>query len=181
MAVQSVVWVIWLIGTALIALAFLWIAMQAAKPADDVARDGAARTGYVLRKWFFGLLLTVFLVGSWATLHRFPIPHQSAASGAAQTVDVVAHMWYWELSTSTLQADSDVEFRVTSADVNHGFAIYSPDGHIVTQTQAMPGYTNKLIHTFSRPGTYTIQCLEYCGMGHAPMKTTFEVVAAGGE
>lgn len=181
MTVQSVVWIIWLIGTGIIAFAFLWIAAQAGKPADDAARDRAAHTSYALRKWFFGLLLTVFAVGSWATLHRFPIPNQSTPSGAAQTVDVVGHMWYWELSTNTLKAGSDVEFRVTSADVNHGFAIYSPDGHILSQTQAMPGYTNKLIYTFSQPGTYTIQCLEYCGMGHEPMKSTIEVVAAGGE
>lgn len=157
MAVQSVVWVIWLSGTALIALAFLWIVIQAGKPADDATRDRTARTGYALRRWFFGLLLVVFVVGSWATLHRFPIPHQSTASGAAQTVDVVGGMWYWQLSSNTLKAGSDVEFRVTSADVNHGFAIYSPDGRILTQTQAMPGYTNKLIYTFTQPGTYTIQ------------------------
>jgi cytochrome c oxidase subunit 2 len=80
-----------------------------------------------------------------------------------------------------VKAGSVVEFRVTSDDVNHGFAIYAPDGLIVTQTQAMPGYTNKLLHTFKEPGTYTVQCLEYCGLGHAPMKTTLQVVAAKGE
>jgi heme/copper-type cytochrome/quinol oxidase subunit 2 len=32
-----------------------------------------------------------------------------------------------------------VEFRVTSLDVNHGMAIFDPDGKLVGQTQAMPG------------------------------------------
>ncbi len=37
-----------------------------------------------------------------------------------------------------------VEFRVTSLDVNHGMAIFDPDGKLVGQTQAMPGYVNRL-------------------------------------
>lgn len=180
MAVQGIVWVIWLTGMALIALAFVWIVVQAGKPADDGTRDRTVRRGHALQKWFFGLLLAAFVVGSWATLRHFPIPPQGTASESAQAVDVVGRMWSWELSTSTLEAGSEVEFRVTSADVNHGFAIYSPDGHIQTQAQAMPEYTNRVVHTFSEPGTYTIQCLEYCGIGHEPMKTTFEVVAAAG-
>ena len=79
-----------------------------------------------------------------------------------------------------MQAGTPVEFRVTSSDVNHGFAIYAPDGRIATQTQAMPGYTNKLVHTFTEPGTYTVMCLEYCGIGHAPMTATLTVAPANG-
>ena len=33
-----------------------------------------------------------------------------------------------------------VEFRVGTLDVNHGFSLYSPEGGLVAQTQAMPGY-----------------------------------------
>jgi cytochrome c oxidase subunit 2 len=71
-----------------------------------------------------------------------------------------------------------VEFQVTSTDVNHGFAIYAPDGRIEIQTQAMPGVTNKFVHTFAQPGTYKVMCLEYCGVGHAPMTSRITVVAA---
>lgn len=42
----------------------------------------------------------------------------------------------------------------------------------------MPGYTNKLVHTFTEPGTYQVMCLEYCGVGHTPMTAEIEVVAA---
>lgn len=68
-----------------------------------------------------------------------------------------------------------VEFRVTSLDVNHGFAIYGPNNDIVAQTQAMPGYVNRLRWKFTTPGTYNILCLEYCGNGHQLMKSTFTV------
>lgn len=64
-----------------------------------------------------------------------------------------------------------VEFRVTSLDVNHGFAIYNEHSELITQTQAMPGYINRLRWKFSEPGSYKIFCLEFCGMGHAMMKS----------
>lgn len=68
-----------------------------------------------------------------------------------------------------------VEFRVTSSDVNHGFGIYNAAGTLLTQVQAMPGYTNRLLYTFHQPGLYSILCLEYCGVGHQVMVSQFKV------
>ncbi|GAB1444703.1 hypothetical protein MASR2M41_03250 [Flammeovirgaceae bacterium] len=68
-----------------------------------------------------------------------------------------------------------VEFRVTSLDVNHGFAIYDGSNRLITQTQAMPGYVNRLRYKFTEPGTYNILCLEYCGMAHQIMRSSFIV------
>jgi len=180
MTQQDVVWTIALVGMALVALGFIHVILQAGKPADEAATRKSLHTAHVLQGWLFAVLLVGFVVGSWATLHRFPIPPQHGALAAKQVVDVTGHQWFWQVKPDTVQAGSTVEFRVTSADVNHGLAIYAPDGHIVTQTQAMPGFTNKLLYTFEEPGTYTLQCLEYCGVGHAPMKTTLQVVASTG-
>lgn len=176
---QDVVLTIWLVGAALIALGFLFVVVQARRPAANAAAQN--HVSHVLRKWVFFALLAGFAIGSWATLHRFPIPSQHGPSGAPQTVEAVGRMWSWQLTPDKVTAAREVEFRVSSDDVNHGFAIYAPNGRIVTQTQAMPGYTNRFVHTFDEPGTYTVQCLEYCGVGHAPMTTTFEVVAARGQ
>lgn len=181
MIVQDVVWTIALAGMGLIALGFLHVIVQAGKPADEAATARSVHTAHTLRAWLFVVLLVGFIAGSWATLHRFPIPPQHGALDAKQVVDVAGRMWSWQITPSTVRTGSPVEFRVTSGDVNHGFALYAPDGRIVTQTQAMPGYTNKLLHTFDEPGTYTVQCLEYCGIGHAPMTTPFQVVAPEGE
>jgi cytochrome c oxidase subunit 2 len=178
MTLQNGIWLIALVGIGLLGLGFILIIAQAKTPADDAARRKSAHTSHVLQAWAFGVLLVVFVIGSWATLHKLPIPPQHQALNAKQVVDVVGHQWFWQIKPATLQAGSVVEFRVTSADVNHGFAIYAPDGRIVTQTQAMPGYTNKLLYTFDQPGTYTVQCLEYCGVGHAPMHAKLTVVAA---
>jgi cytochrome c oxidase subunit 2 len=180
MIFQNVVWTIALVGMGLVALGFIHVIRQAGKPADDEATRKAAHTSNVLRRWLFAALLIIFVGGSYATLRNFPIPPQHTALGIQQVVDVVGQQWSWQINPKTVHAGSPVEFRVTSKDVNHGFAIYAPDGHIATQTQAMPGFTNKIVHTFMQPGTYTVMCLEYCGIGHAPMTAEFTVVAASG-
>jgi len=41
--------------------------------------------------------------------------------------------------------------------------------------QAMPGYHNKLDVTLSEPGVYRIRCLEFCGLSHSTMESSFRV------
>ncbi|MGH8462242.1 MAG: cytochrome oxidase [Stenotrophobium sp.] len=171
---QNEVWVITLAGIGLVTLAFVWVIVQSTKaPASDQRQ----KTADSIRRWWFLALVVAGIGIAYATLKPFPIANQSANSQNAQIVNVVGHQWYWELSPAEVKADIPVEFDVTSADVNHGFAIYGPDDRIVTQTQAMPGYTNRLLHTFAQPGKYRVMCLEYCGLAHHAMITQFEVVA----
>ena len=68
-----------------------------------------------------------------------------------------------------------VEFRVTSIDVTHGFAIYNDKAKLITQSQAMPGYVNRLRWVFNEPGTYSVLCTEFCGVGHQIMRVEFIV------
>lgn len=175
--IQNDIWTLALIGMGLVALGFIYVILQAGKPADDAATRKAAHTSDVLRRWLFAALLIIFVIGSYATLDRFPIPSQHAPLDVDQVVDVVGQQWVWHITPDTVRAGSPVEFRVTSKDVNHGFGLYAPDGRIVTQTQAMPEYTNKLVHTFDEPGTYKVMCLEFCGIGHAPMTSQVVVIA----
>lgn len=74
-----------------------------------------------------------------------------------------------------IKAGELVEFRVTSKDVNHGFAIYNDKMELVTQVQAMPNYMNRLRWKFDKPGMYKVLCLEFCGKGHQDMRTVFIV------
>ncbi len=118
--------------------------------------------------------LTLLLLVSFYWLPYFPV--RALTIGKPQlVVQVIASQWYWKLSTSEVPAKTPIEFVVTSKDVNHGLAVYSPDGKLLTQVQAMPGYTNHLIYAFERPGTYMIRCLEYCGMPHYVMVTPLTV------
>lgn len=74
-----------------------------------------------------------------------------------------------------LPVNEPVEFRVTSFDVNHGVAIYNEKAELIAQTQAIPGYVNKLRWKFDKQGTYNILCLEFCGVSHAFMRTSFKI------
>ncbi len=178
MILQDKIWLIALTGMGLIALGFLYVISQAGKAAEAHEVQVAGRTFNWVRRGLFVALLVLGVGVAWKTLWPFPIPPQHAPLQAAQVVDVVGHQWRWQLSATRIQAGVPVEFRVTSADVNHGFAIYGPDDRIVVQTQAMPGFENKILHTFSEPGTYRILCLEYCGLAHHGMISQFEVLAS---
>ncbi|MEO6800882.1 MAG: cytochrome oxidase [Rhodanobacter sp.] len=180
MILQNVIWTIALVGMGLVALGFIHVIRQAGKPADDAATRKVARTSNVLRRWLFGALLVVFVGATYGTLRHFPIAPQHTPLDIHQVVNVVGQQWSWQITPDTVHTGSPVEFRVTSKDVNHGFAIYAPDGRIATQVQAMPGFTNKLVYTFTQPGTYKVRCLEYCGLGHVPMTSQITVLAASG-
>lgn len=180
MIFQNKVWLISLIGMGLVTLGFLYVIYQAGEPADEAEAHRAHKTANTLRGWLFLALLVLFVGISYATLREFPIPPQHSSLKASQVVNVVGRQWSWTLSQTTFKIGAPIEFRVTSDDVNHGFAIYAPDGRIAIQTQAMPGYLNKLLYTFRTPGTYKIRCLEYCGVGHDVMTADIRVVAADG-
>ncbi len=67
-----------------------------------------------------------------------------------------------------------VLFRIFSNDVIHGFNI--PAVGITTEFD--PGRERDIwIRTPEKPGKYLIQCLNYCGVGHAQMKAWLVVRA----
>ena len=179
MIFQNVIWVVTLTGMGLVALGFVYAITQASRPADAAEAAQANRSSTTLRRGLFVALLLLAIGVTYGSLKHFPIPLQHAPLQAAQVVDVTGHQWTWDVSQSHLTTGTPVEFRVTASDVNHGFAIYAPDGRIVIQTQAMPGFTNKILYTFSAPGTYKIMCLEYCGVAHNGMTAELTVTAAG--
>ncbi|MFN8163945.1 MAG: hypothetical protein U0R26_08985 [Solirubrobacterales bacterium] len=123
------------------------------------------------------LAFLVVLLGGVVGWSLFLLPY-SAGKGAKATVKVSGGQFYWSLSPLTVPAGSDVTFDVTSVDVNHGFGVYDPDGHLLGSVQAMPGYHNQLELDLSQPGTYLISCLEFCGFKHTDMTREFKVSAA---
>lgn len=95
------------------------------------------------------------------------------------TIHVTGEQWVWIFSQDSVPAEKPLEFDVTSKDVNHGFGLYAPDGNLVAQTQAMPGYVNHLIVAL-HPGVYTVRCLELCGVGHTAMESQITAVDGRG-
>ncbi|MCO5234310.1 MAG: hypothetical protein LC105_00745 [Chitinophagales bacterium] len=138
------------------------------------------------RFFFFIILASILLVLLSITIPKSPY-FQYADNSPAKVVYIAAQQYVFlssfqaitldNINTEAIEvpANEVIEFRVTSLDVNHGFAIYNDKAELVTQTQAMPGYINKLRWKFTEPGKYNILCLEFCGGGHSFMRSSFTV------
>ena len=113
-------------------------------------------------------LVALLLATIWLT------PYGHTREPGAQVVNATGQQFFWRLDRRRVKVNVPVEFRTRAADVNHGFGIYKGT-ELVAQVQVMPGKTQRLVHTFTRTGAYTILCLEFCGVGHHKMTATFQV------
>ena len=154
----------------LLAVVFSVIAVQAG---SDVGAQRVHDLGYWLRKRWLAVLLVIGVLVVGVSLFDLPFARGSAADRTV--VNVTGGQFFWSLSPDRAPAGSDIRFDVTSVDVNHGFGIYDPDGHLIGSVQAMPGYRNKLDLNLAEAGVYRIRCLELCGLNHSTMESTFTV------
>lgn len=185
---QATVLAVFLAAAAFIAAVFVWVARSTAAP-----READTRAAYRLRRVFFFSLTALAVIVIAFTLPRSPYALGGAAPervvyvtsqrfGFTFTAEPVTTLEglgdAQPIAALELPAGAMVEFRVTSLDVNHGFGVYDADGVLLGQTQAMPGYVNRLRLRLEQPGRYEVLCLEYCGMAHHVMRTAFTVGAA---
>jgi cytochrome c oxidase subunit 2 len=75
-------------------------------------------------------------------------------------------------SQLVLPADREVDLRLRSQDVIHGFSV--PEMRL--KQNAVPGQTIHIHFTPSAPGTYAILCTQLCGLGHYRMVSTLLVL-----
>jgi len=106
----------------------------------------------------------------YTTARQFSFAYSREPVTSVEDLQRVATLGVLEIPAGAL-----VEFRVTSLDATHGFAVYNPKGAVVAQTQAMPGYINRLRIRFTEPGYYPVLCLEYCGAAHHIMRSGIAV------
>lgn len=132
------------------------------------------RIRHAERSWF--VVAVVILIAILVATIAFT-PYGRSAGKDAQVVDIQAFQFAWVIPSTPIKAGRQVEFRLTSKDVNHSFGVYTAGGKLLFQVQVMPGKTQRYVYTFHKAGTYQVLCLEYCGVGHADMKSEFTVVA----
>jgi cytochrome c oxidase subunit 2 len=183
--IQMHAFYVFLVIGGLLVLFFIYVALSTRH-----AREIDYHAAYGVRKRLFYVVLVILLVGLGLTVGKMPYPKENQIPD--KVVFVVGKQFSFGISETPITNDQEyeaatyaapvelpagslVEFRVTSFDVNHGFAVYSPLGHLLGQTQAMPGYVNRLRLRFSQPGRYTVLCLELCGMDHHRMRGVFYV------
>lgn len=166
---QVAVGIVFFVLAVLIVAIFVTVARQTV---SDVPFERVQATGYWIRKRWLGFLcaLLVLVVG----ISLFDLPY--ARGGAPRAVvHVKGGQFYWVIDPAVLPLGKEVRFDVTSVDVNHGFGLYDPHGHLIGSVQAMPGYHNELDLTLAQAGVYRIRCLELCGLNHSTMESTFTV------
>jgi cytochrome c oxidase subunit 2 len=138
---------------------------------DTLPQASVTARGYVIRRYWLGLTLVVAIAAFITTLSYLPY---SQPRIQARHYFVVARQFSFGLP-KVVPLGTPIVFDVTSADVNHGFGIYTPSGNVFAQVQAMPDYVNHLQVVFTVAGHYSVRCLEYCGIAHAAMQGGFEV------
>ena len=132
--------------------------------------------------WTVGpvLILAAVVAVTWVA-----IPFVERPAHYDYAIEVIGAQWAWRFhypspfvfpngtnatvpeSSGTMYIQQGVTFLllVRSNDVNHAF--YVPDLGI--KIDAIPGRTNIFWVQATRPGTYTVQCAEFCGLGHSQM------------
>lgn len=151
-----------------------WVLINASRPAPQTQVE--TKTVILRRRLLYvatALVVVIFLASIYWLPYAFI--RRGVAGQPTVRVHVLAQQWAWTFSQDKVPVGVPIEFDVTAGDVNHGFGIYDPQGQLVAQTQAMPGYSNHLIFTFEQPGVYDIRCLELCGTPHFLMASQLTV------
>ena len=105
---------------------------------------------------------------------EFASPGVVAGPNGRVTVSMRAEFYVFQPTVVRVPAGRPVRFRITSADVIHGFQV---DGTNLNLTVA-PGYVSEVTTRFDTPGEYLVVCNEYCGLAHHLMQGKIVVEAA---
>ncbi|MFB6130419.1 MAG: halocyanin domain-containing protein [Salinigranum sp.] len=96
---------------------------------------------------------------------------------AGEDVYVGALQWSWDGLPVVIEAGRPYTFHLSSYDVQHGFSVRRKSNlSQQVSLQVLPDYEWLNEMRFSEPGTFEVQCNEYCGAGHATMHGVFYVV-----
>jgi cytochrome c oxidase subunit 2 len=109
-----------------------------------------------------------------------PAPPQGPTESLEIDVNGQQYLWrydypggafsYYELVVPT---DTTVVLNLTASDVIHSWWIPKLGGKM----DAVPGFVNKTWFKISKAGTYSGQCAELCGSGHADMRARVRAVS----
>jgi len=97
-------------------------------------------------------------------------------SSSELRIEVIGHRWWWEVrypdhniitaNEILIPINTEVELRLTSADVIHSFWVASLNGKV----DLIPNRSNRLRLYTETEGEYLGQCAELCGDQHARMR-----------
>jgi len=99
-------------------------------------------------------------------------------------VKVTGIQWRWQFEYSDIKdsegkplqvfdelhipVDKEIGAHLEALDVIHSFWVPKLAGKL----DVIPGRANRMWFNATKPGTYSGQCAEFCGLGHAGMRLT---------
>ncbi len=134
--------------------------------------------------WTIAPALILAVAGVFTVVTVFDINTKAAGAEVLQ-VKVTGHQWWWEyeypeqgIVTANelhIPAGRTVQIQLTSADVIHNF--WPPK--LAGKVYAIPGRNNYMKVNADKPGDYSGQCAEFCGLSHANMRLRVIAHSAG--
>jgi cytochrome c oxidase subunit 2 len=148
---------------------------------DGAPIHGATRLELV---WTAFPVVVLFLIAAFVFIELPGIKDiPSASAGDRLEITVTGRQYYWQyeypdgvIAIDTMRAPAGVPVRLEvtapDSDVVHSWWIPALGGKI----DAIPGTVNETWFEVDNPGTYTGQCAELCGLEHANMLASVEVL-----
>jgi len=150
-------------------------------PSEADARQQPARDPWTIIP---AITVTALFIGAFITLNE----EEAQAANPTLTVDVTGFQWQWtfeyqdqgikltgsgkEGPVMGLPINETVHIRLHAADVIHSF--YVPQ--FLYKKDVVPGRTNEFDVVVEQAGTFSGQCAEFCGIGHADMHFTVQAM-----
>lgn len=161
----------------------LFLVRYRRRPGTPENEEGPQVHGNTRLELIWTVIPVLILVAITAvTIIKVPSVNAKPPAGSDPlVVQVVAHTFYWEYTYPNgvvqvddlrLPVDRPVRLELEAADVIHSWWVPELTG----KRDAIPGRTNTLDFTVRKTGTFTGQCAEFCGVQHAVMTTTVDVV-----
>ena len=166
-------------------IAFIWKYRRQKRPRFE---DGAPIHGATKLElaWTAGPVVVLFFIAAFVFIELPGIKDVPEAAAGEQQLEikVTGRQFYWQyeypngviaIDTMVAPAGEPVSLEVTApdTDVIHSWWIPSLGGKI----DAIPGTTNATWFQAENEGTYTGQCAELCGLEHARMLASVEIVS----
>ena len=143
-------------------------------PAEPIRENTKLLVTWLTASTVLTLFVLVWGLGALAA-------ENTASSSNPLVVNVTGQQWVWTFNYPGSNVYSDelylpvnreVEFRVTSEDVTHGFWIVN----MGVQVDANPGTITTIHTTPDVLGTFEVRCEQFCGLNHAFMDAVGHVV-----
>ena len=96
-----------------------------------------------------------------------------AADPPVRVVNMLAERFFFVPSRLKVKQGTTVEFRIRSADTNHGFRIRKAGINVVVPKRGK-GQAKVIFHAKEK-GRYDFECSKSCGAGHSIMRGTIIV------